>query len=163
MLDLILTAIYARTSLADSKAAALEQLAAGKPQVFTGREPGESQKAPAQVGPGSTPGTVTSVTTTPPATRPQGKNSGLTKRTDLPAAREMAPLVAQELSAKGKSYARPLLEQFQWYTGLKDKDGLYGPQSAGALAWALNQEPGKVPASMFPIGAAPVAYTPPAV
>lgn len=49
----------------------------------------------------------------------------------------MAVLIAADIIQKGKSYSRAALKQFQKTAGIAI-DGIYGPESAGAVKWFLH-------------------------
>jgi hypothetical protein len=60
-------------------------------------------------------------------------------RQRLDAAKVLAEAVVKQLRAKGRSYDRTLMKRFQATAGLA-ADGLYGPRSAGAVAWYTGQK-----------------------
>lgn len=68
---------------------------------------------------------------------PSGEKPQIYKVRDmqrLDAGATLAQALVRELQQKGKGYSRELLKRFQLTAGIT-VDGIYGPQSAGALKW----------------------------
>lgn len=71
-------------------------------------------------------------------------------------AKELADSIITDVKKKGRNYNRKMMRNFQRVAGLKG-DGLYGPRTAGAVAFYSGRIP---PASFYPKGAKPIAYKP---
>lgn len=71
-------------------------------------------------------------------------------------AKELADSIISDVNKKKANYNRKMMRNFQRVSGLK-ADGLYGPRTAGAVAFYSGRVP---PLSYYPKGAKPIAYKP---